>query len=77
VLMGRRGSIHHDDKHLHVAVKVDSIRKFSAVKRKLGFMELVKDERDGGAFTLSRLPTKDEAIVLRKVVGMNKSKLSA
>ena len=77
VLMGRRGSIHHDDKLLHVAVKANSIRKFSAVKRKLSFMELVKDEKDGGSFRLKRLPTKDEAIVLRKVVGMNKSKLSA
>jgi hypothetical protein len=77
ILLGRRGSIHHDDEHLHVAVKADSIRKFSAIKRKLGFMELVTDEKDGGAFRLKRLPTKDEAVALRKVVGMNKSKLTA
>lgn len=76
VLVGRKGSVHQEDKHVHVAVKADSIRKFSAIKRKLDFMDLVADEKDGGSFKLDRMPTKTEAIVLRKVVGMNKSKLA-
>jgi hypothetical protein len=72
VISGRNGYIYSEEPNWFVFVTANSKRHFSSIKRKLSFMELLKDEDDKGQFCLGRMPTSDEAISLRKVVGLKK-----
>jgi hypothetical protein len=72
VISGRNGYIYADETNWFVAVSANSKRHFSSFKRKLSFMALAKDDIDKGEFRLDRMPSPDEAILLRKVVGLKK-----
>jgi hypothetical protein len=72
VISGRNGYIYSDQPNWFVFVTANSKRHFSSIKRKLSFMEIVKDDDDKGEFRLDRTPTSDEAISLRKVLGLKK-----
>jgi hypothetical protein len=50
-------------------------RKWTAVKRALGFAELTSDGDGEGVFYLDRLPTKAEATLIRRQLGI-KAQLS-
>lgn len=72
VISGRSGHIYSDEPNWFVIVTANSKRHFSSIKRKLSFMQIVKDDDDKGEFRLDRMPTSDEAISLRKAVGLKK-----
>lgn len=72
IIKGRSGNIRTDGVSWHVVIACHSKRAWSAVKRKLHFMSLVDDVGDAGTFCLDRMPTCDEAPIIRKLVGLKK-----
>lgn len=72
-ISGKNGSITADSRDIHIVVSGTSKRHFSAIKRKLGFAELVEHSDTGGKFRLNRMPSETEAPIIRKVVGIKKS----
>ena len=69
IIHGRNG---HIDEAFNVFVSGRSKRHFSGIKRRLSFLNLVKDEQTNGQFSLDRTPTPEEAKTLRKAVGLKK-----
>lgn len=49
-----------------------SIRQWTAHKKRLSFCEVTQDGGQEGVFRLHRLPTSDEAEVVRDIVGIRK-----
>ncbi len=71
-IMGRNGWINPGARAWFLMISAKSKRAWSATKKKLSFMELLKDGDEEGHFCLARLPTLEEAAILRKVVGLRK-----
>src|SRR4051794_25427215 len=69
---GRHATIETDSASWFVLLRCKSKRAWSAAKRKLGFMLLIDDLIDGGRFVLDRMPSAQEASVVRKVAGLKK-----
>jgi hypothetical protein len=72
-LNGKNGKISCVDDSMIIDLKAPSIRQFSAWKKKLSFMQLVKYSYDEGTFSLGRKPTAEEAGIIRKIVGFKKT----
>jgi hypothetical protein len=75
VIRGSSGTAYADQLNptaMRVDVLAQSVRQFSAHKRRLKFMRLLRDDGVGGAFGLDRDPTADEAASVRKVIGLTK-----
>jgi hypothetical protein len=66
-IKGNHGFISSDGTVWSIHIPNVSSRKWSATERKLSFMRI-----QGGLFTLDRMPTADEARLIRKVVGLKK-----
>jgi hypothetical protein len=88
VIWGRKGYIRPENGHWAWIAVVDGMsrRYATSVKRKLAFMQpgLEFESRDPDGdnkpvktceFRLDRMPTSEEAIVLRKVLGLAKKKV--
>ncbi len=50
-----------------------SARRWSSIKKRLSFCTLSLDGQSEGRFTLGRLPTADEASIIRKALGLPKA----
>ena len=78
ILRGRPGcyvATWGDGKSWHIVVapeEVISVRQWTAHKKRLGFAELTLDDDQEGCFRLHRLPTAEEAEVIRDIVGIRK-----
>jgi hypothetical protein len=50
-----------------------SIRAWSAAKKRLAFCRVTQDGDDEGVLRLERLPTSDEAVQIRELLGVRKT----
>lgn len=70
-IVGKRGYISTDTEYWYLYVKYEnSNRKWSNTKESLNFMEVHQDGDDEGVLRLDRLPFRDEAMTVRKVIGV-------
>jgi len=76
VIGGRQGAIHTwgDDATWVAFIQCRSARQWNSVKRQLGFMTVTQDGDDEGCLRLFRLPTPDEAVMIREVLGLRKQR---
>jgi len=74
IIGGRRGAIHTwgDGKTWGVYVMGRSTRHWTMIKRRLAFMSVTQDGDEEGCLRLFRLPTPQEAVVIRDVMGLRK-----
>ena len=72
-IIGKQGNIHEDGAGYSLLVMLDTARKWSAAKAKLkGFCQLRQDGDTEGVLYLARLPTLEQAEMLRTVLGIRK-----
>jgi hypothetical protein len=73
-IFGQRGAIHTfgDGKSWVVYVICRSVRHWTAAKARLSFCNLMQDGDDEGCLRLVNLPTPDQAIIIRDVIGLRK-----
>lgn len=69
-IVGIRGHIFTEGDLWYVFVEKTSKRKWSSIKHKLSFMEVSQDGDDEGIFKLLRMPSQEEAEVVRDVIGL-------
>ena len=76
IIGGRHGAIHTwgDGKSWLAYVIGRSVRHWTMVKRRLAFMTVTQDGDDEGCLRLFRLPTPDEAVMIREVLGLRKQR---
>jgi hypothetical protein len=72
-LVGRRGHIFTDAVSIYAYVPAGTARRWTNVKRALGFMVVTLDGDDEGILKMDGLPSPDQAAALRKVLGLRKS----
>lgn len=75
VIVGRKGHIYTWDDHgggWVISCCPGTPRKWSSLKRRLNFSELTQDGDDEGCFRLRDLPTPEQAVVIRRAVGLRK-----
>ena len=74
IIGGRCGTIHTwgDGKTWLVYVTCRSARHWTATRRRLRFMTVTQDGDDEGCLRLFRLPTPEEAAVIRDALGLRK-----
>jgi hypothetical protein len=74
VITGRRGTIQTwgDAKSWIVFVIGGSARHWTAIKHRLAFMTVTQDGDEEGCLRLFSLPTPQEAVVIRDVMGLRK-----
>ena len=73
VIEGRRGNIHADGNGYSVAVMLASARTWNVAKLTLqGFCELRQNGDTEGVLHLPKLPTPEQAAVLRKLLRIRK-----
>lgn len=73
-ITGRKGYIDTDSQYWYVRIALHTKTKWQNVKKHLKFMALWQDGDDEGALRLERYPTPEEAIKIRKIIGINKSR---
>ena len=73
-IAGRHGTVNTwgDGKTWVVFVRCRSIRHWTITKRRLSFMKVTQDGDDEGCLRLFALPTAEQAVVLRDVLGLKK-----
>jgi hypothetical protein len=71
-IVGRKGHIFTDTVYWYAFVNETTKRKWSSIKHKLSFMELNQDGDDEGILKLERMPSYEEAEVIREIIGLNK-----
>lgn len=71
-IIGTAGRIYAVDGAWHLIVETTTGRAWSAAKRRLTFATLLRDGSSEGALTLDRLPSQEEAEVIRFVMGIRK-----
>lgn len=71
-IVGRKGHIFTDSKLWYVFVSCESKRKWTAVKAKLKFLEISQDGDAEGILKQERMPSQEEAEVIREVLGLRK-----
>lgn len=69
-IVGTRGYISTDGEYWYLYTRSESDRKWTFTKKALSFMELTQDGDDEGILRLSRMPFRDEARTVRKVIGL-------
>lgn len=74
IIAGRRGAIHTwgDGKTWLAYVRCRSRQHWTFTKRRLAFMTVTQDGDDEGCLRLFRLPTPEEAVAIRDVMGLRK-----
>lgn len=74
VIAGRRGSIQTwgDGRTWLAYVRCRSRQHWTFTKRRLAFMTVTQDGDEEGCLRLVRLPTPQEAVVIREVMGLRK-----
>jgi hypothetical protein len=77
VILGKTGYVyedHTDPSRIHVHVEAKSKRHWSALKRKLSFMQLIVDSETGGHFSMVTGPLlmQGEPEAIRKATGLSK-----
>jgi hypothetical protein len=74
VIAGRRGAIHTwgDGKMWVAYVRCRSPQHWTFTKRRLAFMTVTQDGDEEGCLWLFRLPSPQEAVVIRDVTGLRK-----
>jgi hypothetical protein len=73
-IAGTHGSIHSwgDGATWMLYVACHSVRHWSATKARMSFCHVTQDGDDEGCLRLHNLPTPDQAIVIRDVLGIRK-----
>lgn len=72
-IFGRKGHISTDNEYWYLFTQGSGKMQWNNIKRKLSFMEVSQDGDDEGILRCSRLPSEEEAKVIRKVLGMRPS----
>ena len=74
IIAGRRGAIHTwgDGKSWLAYVRCRSRQHWTFTKRRLAFMTVTQDGDEEGCLRLFRLPSPQEAVVIRDVTGLRK-----
>jgi hypothetical protein len=74
VITGRRGAIHTwgDGESWLAYVRCRSRQHWTFTKRRLAFMTVTQDGDEEGCLRLFRLPSPQEAVVIRDVTGLRK-----
>jgi len=74
-LAGRRGIINTEGKYWYLYTSWISKAKWTNTKKLLGFMEVHQDGDEEGILKLNRMPTPEEAQLVRKTCGLSKRPL--
>lgn len=70
-IFGKRGHICTDSTGWwYLFTSCDTERKWNNTKKNLSFMEVSQDGDDEGILKLNRIPFRDEAQMVRKVIGL-------
>jgi hypothetical protein len=69
-IVGIRGHISTEGDYWYVYCDCNSVRKWTFTKKQLSFMEIHQDGDDEGILKCSRMPFRDEAKEIRKVIGV-------
>lgn len=69
-IVGTRGHIHTETKFWYLYTQCETPRKWENTKKSLSFMEVHQDGDDEGILKLDRMPFRDEAMMIRKVIGL-------
>jgi hypothetical protein len=72
-IFGTRGKISTDTEFWYLYASYDSPRKWNNTKKALSFMEPHQDGDMEGILKCSRMPFRDEARTVRKVIGVRPS----
>lgn len=69
-IFGTRGKISTETEFWYLYTECDSVRKWNNTKKNLPFMEVHQDGDSEGVLKLARMPFRDEARKVRKVIGV-------
>lgn len=74
-LFGKKGKVFVDSpKYPFWYIFISETRQWNQIKKRLSFMIVSQDGDNEGILKLDRFPTKTEASVIRKIVGLRKKK---
>lgn len=73
-IVGTRGHISTETDYWYLYTSPESVRKWNIIKNQLSFMELHQDGDDEGILRCARMPFRDEAREVRKVIGIRPTK---
>lgn len=69
-IFGTRGHISTETEYWYLYTDSGSVRKWNITKNNLSFMEPHQDGDSEGILRCSRMPFRDEAMAVRKVIGL-------
>lgn len=69
-IVGTRGKIFTDCDYWYLFTQSETDRKWTFTKKHLSFMEVHRDGDSEGILKLARMPFRDEAMTVRKVIGL-------
>lgn len=69
-IFGKRGKIFTDTEYWYLYTSTETDRQWTYTKKHLSFMELHQDGDSEGVLRLSRMPFREEARTVRKVIGL-------
>lgn len=69
-IVGTRGYIHTDTDYWYLYTQCDTDKKWMNTKKALSFMEVHQDGDSEGIMKLARMPFREEARAVRKVIGL-------
>lgn len=69
-IVGTRGHISTEGDFWYLYTECESERKWTFTKKSLSFMEVSQDGDSEGILKLARMPFRDEARAVRKVIGL-------
>ena len=72
-LVGIRGKISTDNEYWYLYVDCSSARKWTNIKKDLSWMEVFQDGDSEGVLRSARMPFRDEAMAVRKKIGVRPS----
>jgi len=73
IIHGKRGNVHVDGTGYSVAIMLTTARQWTTTKKKLSqFCSLRQDGDTEGVVFLPKLPTRRQATILRKIIGLRK-----
>lgn len=71
-IVGTGGFIYVDDVYWYLSITGRSTRHWSSLKKKLSFLELIRNGPHAGEFRRKALPSSEEATILRKLLKFKK-----
>lgn len=69
-IVGIRGHISTDQEYWYLYIECETNKKWTYTKKHLAFMEVHQDGDSEGILKLSRMPFREEARTVRKVIGL-------